>query len=54
LCSIEAQPRNRSVRIFGPAPIPYTGRAEAHPQIAWAKLKALADGAQLATKQLWP
>jgi 5-methyltetrahydropteroyltriglutamate--homocysteine methyltransferase len=25
-----------------------------HPQIAWAKLRALADGAQLATKQLWP
>jgi 5-methyltetrahydropteroyltriglutamate--homocysteine methyltransferase len=24
-----------------------------HPQIAWAKLKALADGAMLASKQLW-
>jgi 5-methyltetrahydropteroyltriglutamate--homocysteine methyltransferase len=24
-----------------------------HPQIAWAKLKALAEGAALATKQLW-
>jgi hypothetical protein len=24
-----------------------------HPQIAWAKLKALADGAALATKELW-
>ena len=24
-----------------------------HPQIAWAKLKALAEGAQLASKQLW-
>lgn len=24
-----------------------------HPQIAWAKLKALADGARLATKELW-
>jgi 5-methyltetrahydropteroyltriglutamate--homocysteine methyltransferase len=24
-----------------------------HPQIAWAKLKALSDGAALATKQLW-
>jgi 5-methyltetrahydropteroyltriglutamate--homocysteine methyltransferase len=24
-----------------------------HPQIAWAKLKALADGAALASKQLW-
>src|SRR6267154_3254690 len=25
-----------------------------HPQIAWAKLEALAQGAALATKQLWP
>ena len=25
-----------------------------HPQIAWAKLQALAEGARLATKQLWP
>ena len=24
-----------------------------HPQIAWAKLKALSDGAALATKRLW-
>jgi 5-methyltetrahydropteroyltriglutamate--homocysteine methyltransferase len=24
-----------------------------HPQVAWAKLKALADGAALATDQLW-
>ena len=24
-----------------------------HPQIAWAKLKALADGAALATQSLW-
>jgi 5-methyltetrahydropteroyltriglutamate--homocysteine methyltransferase len=24
-----------------------------HPQIAWAKLKALSEGAQLATKELW-
>ena len=24
-----------------------------HPQVAWAKLKALADGAALATRQLW-
>jgi 5-methyltetrahydropteroyltriglutamate--homocysteine methyltransferase len=24
-----------------------------HPQIAWAKLGALAEGARLATKQLW-
>jgi 5-methyltetrahydropteroyltriglutamate--homocysteine methyltransferase len=25
-----------------------------HPEIAWAKLEALAEGARLATKQLWP
>ena len=25
-----------------------------HPQIAWAKLKALAEGARLASKELWP
>jgi 5-methyltetrahydropteroyltriglutamate--homocysteine methyltransferase len=25
-----------------------------HPQIAWAKLEALAEGARLASKQLWP
>jgi 5-methyltetrahydropteroyltriglutamate--homocysteine methyltransferase len=24
-----------------------------HPQIAWEKLRALAEGAALATKQLW-
>jgi 5-methyltetrahydropteroyltriglutamate--homocysteine methyltransferase len=24
-----------------------------HPQIAWAKLEALAQGATLATRQLW-
>jgi 5-methyltetrahydropteroyltriglutamate--homocysteine methyltransferase len=24
-----------------------------HPQIAWAKLEALAAGARLATKELW-
>jgi 5-methyltetrahydropteroyltriglutamate--homocysteine methyltransferase len=24
-----------------------------HPQIAWAKLQALAEGAKLATKELW-
>ena len=24
-----------------------------HPEIAWAKLKTLAEGAALATKQLW-
>jgi len=25
-----------------------------HPQIAWAKLKALSEGAALASKELWP
>ena len=25
-----------------------------HPQIAWATLQTLAEGARLATKQLWP
>jgi len=25
-----------------------------HPQLAWAKLRALAEGAELATKMLWP
>jgi 5-methyltetrahydropteroyltriglutamate--homocysteine methyltransferase len=24
-----------------------------HPQIAWAKLKVLAEGARIATKELW-
>jgi 5-methyltetrahydropteroyltriglutamate--homocysteine methyltransferase len=24
-----------------------------HPQIGWAKLKALVEGAQMASKQLW-
>jgi 5-methyltetrahydropteroyltriglutamate--homocysteine methyltransferase len=24
-----------------------------HPQIAWAKLQALAEGARLASKELW-
>jgi 5-methyltetrahydropteroyltriglutamate--homocysteine methyltransferase len=24
-----------------------------HPQLAWAKLQSLAQGAELATKQLW-
>jgi 5-methyltetrahydropteroyltriglutamate--homocysteine methyltransferase len=27
--------------------------ARVHPQIAWAKLKALAEGAALATTELW-
>jgi 5-methyltetrahydropteroyltriglutamate--homocysteine methyltransferase len=25
-----------------------------HPQIAWAKLKALGEGARLASRELWP
>ena len=25
-----------------------------HPQLVWAKLRALVEGAELATKQLWP
>ena len=25
-----------------------------HPQIAWAKLEALSEGAKLASRQLWP
>ena len=25
-----------------------------HPEIAWAKLRSLAEGAALATQQLWP
>jgi 5-methyltetrahydropteroyltriglutamate--homocysteine methyltransferase len=25
-----------------------------HPQPAWAKLRALVEGAELATRQLWP
>ena len=31
----------------------FAGSTEIHPTIAWAKLRALADGARLATKQLW-
>jgi 5-methyltetrahydropteroyltriglutamate--homocysteine methyltransferase len=28
-------------------------RGRAHPQIAWAKLRALSDGAALASERLW-
>jgi 5-methyltetrahydropteroyltriglutamate--homocysteine methyltransferase len=28
-------------------------RGRAHPQIAWAKLQALSDGAALASQRLW-
>jgi 5-methyltetrahydropteroyltriglutamate--homocysteine methyltransferase len=31
----------------------FAGSTEIHPTIAWAKLKALTDGARLATRQLW-
>ncbi len=31
----------------------FAGSKEVHPSIVWAKLKALADGAQIASKQLW-
>ena len=31
----------------------FAGAKEVHPTIVWAKLKALSDGARLATKQLW-
>ena len=31
----------------------FAGSTEIHPTIAWAKLKALTDGARLATKTLW-
>jgi 5-methyltetrahydropteroyltriglutamate--homocysteine methyltransferase len=31
----------------------FAGSKEVHPSIVWAKLKALADGARLASKQLW-
>jgi 5-methyltetrahydropteroyltriglutamate--homocysteine methyltransferase len=31
----------------------FAGSTEIHPTIAWAKLTALADGARLATQQLW-
>lgn len=28
--------------------------AKVHPSIQWAKLKALVEGAELASKELWP
>ena len=36
----------------GFAQTPYIARV--HPSIMWAKLRALSDGARLATAQLWP
>jgi 5-methyltetrahydropteroyltriglutamate--homocysteine methyltransferase len=31
----------------------FAGQHEIHPSIAWAKLKSLVDGAEIASKQLW-
>jgi 5-methyltetrahydropteroyltriglutamate--homocysteine methyltransferase len=31
----------------------FAGSKEVHPSIVWAKLKALSDGAQIASKRLW-
>ncbi len=31
----------------------FAGSKEVHPSIVWAKLKALADGARLASRELW-
>ena len=31
----------------------FAGSKEVHPSIVWAKLKALTDGARLASKELW-
>jgi 5-methyltetrahydropteroyltriglutamate--homocysteine methyltransferase len=31
----------------------FAGSKEVHPSIVWAKLKALSDGAALASRQLW-
>jgi 5-methyltetrahydropteroyltriglutamate--homocysteine methyltransferase len=31
----------------------FAGSKEVHPSIVWAKLKALSDGARIASKQLW-
>jgi 5-methyltetrahydropteroyltriglutamate--homocysteine methyltransferase len=31
----------------------FAGSKEVHPSIVWAKLKALSDGARLASQQLW-
>ncbi len=31
----------------------FAGSKEVHPSIVWAKLKSLADGAQIASRQLW-
>ena len=33
--------------------VTFAGSKEVHPSIVWAKLKALSDGAQIASKQLW-
>lgn len=32
----------------------FAGSTEIHPTVAWAKLEALAAGARLASRRLWP
>ena len=36
----------------GCAPSPFTNRV--HPSVVWAKLRALSEGAEIASRQLWP
>ncbi|MGH6679784.1 MAG: hypothetical protein ACREDL_12840 [Bradyrhizobium sp.] len=31
----------------------FAGSKEIHPSIVWAKMKALSDGAKIASKELW-
>jgi 5-methyltetrahydropteroyltriglutamate--homocysteine methyltransferase len=31
----------------------FAGSKEVHPSIVWAKFKSLAEGARIASKQLW-
>ena len=31
----------------------FAGRAGVHPEVVWAKLGAMVEGARLATKELW-
>jgi 5-methyltetrahydropteroyltriglutamate--homocysteine methyltransferase len=31
----------------------FAGSKEVHPSIVWAKFKSLADGARIASKELW-
>jgi hypothetical protein len=32
----------------------FAGSTEIHPRVVWARLEALAEGARLATRRLWP